>query len=93
MSNHTSTPWTVNDRGGIARPLNILGGDGRPVCTFSGNSQRPLAEVRANARLLAAAPAMRAALVLLIDGHGHECECCYCNAARLALKSAREVTP
>ena len=58
MSEFTKAPWHLEGE------LNIVGKDGRAVCScgFNANFGNPLEESKANARLIAASPDMYEAL-------------------------------
>jgi hypothetical protein len=56
---HTPGPWRVVDG-------DVLTADGRRVATIHGYADEEIREPRANARLVAAAPDLRAALAQLV---------------------------
>jgi hypothetical protein len=64
---HTPGPWAVQPvKGSFQVPFHIVSEDGKPVAYCEGQQLRPdrtsVGEARANARLIAAAPEMLAAL-------------------------------
>jgi hypothetical protein len=73
MSTHTPGPWTIQPDSNPSRPFNIFGKDGAIVAdAYCDNylMEDLTGEPQANARLIAAAPRMEAALVNLLQ---------YCN--------------
>lgn len=64
---HTPGPWGVQRvKGSYLVPFHVLAEDGKPVAYCEGDQLRPdrtgIGEARANARLIAAAPELLAAL-------------------------------
>ena len=64
---HTAGPWSIYDR----IPVVVVDKDGASICDAApGNPHMPLNEAKANARLIAAAPDLLAALREIERGEG-----------------------
>ena len=103
ISGHTKGPWKVtNAIIGIDEPVihpSLVvappAGSVDPICSFDWMSNRPVAEQQANARLIAAAPALLAALrelTIAAEASGWDVDADNApilNAARAAIAKAR----
>lgn len=99
MSRHTPAPWKIVAAGSIQGP------DGKSVCAIAGTIKRSRDEKAANARLIAAAPELLAALARLEElaaprftGPNGECPGLTAGeqaiiAARAAIAKATEAAP
>ena len=66
---HTPGPWTVDGQHYDYYASFSVKAGGRGVCAISSNIKRPGAESAANARLIAAAPDLLAALQAMVDAY------------------------
>lgn len=93
MVEHTKGPWSVepDHREGMEYNNHVVTGSGDRICFMAHGGPKKQPEFDANARLIAAAPDLYAALRRLLvtqspDGYEHEAGCrCVIHEARAAL--------